>query len=218
MPGAPTAAHPIGRRARHDPRETEREILEAAEQLLRERPFRDVTVEQVMRRTGLKRPAFYAHFRDRYDLMLRVVAHIGGELFEMADRWLQGDDPGRDLRAALDGIAHVFLEHGPVLGALADAAPTDDRVESAYRTLVQAFVDATAEHIRLEQRAGRTPLWIDANETARALTWLCERYLSEAFARHPQEDVETVVAVLEHIWLATLYGYDSTNRNASTRR
>ncbi len=61
------------RRPKHDPKESEREILEAAEQLLRERPFRELTVEAVMSRTGLKRPAFYVHFRDRHDLALRVV-------------------------------------------------------------------------------------------------------------------------------------------------
>ena len=35
------------RRPRHDPKETEREILEAAERLLRERPFREVTIPEV---------------------------------------------------------------------------------------------------------------------------------------------------------------------------
>jgi AcrR family transcriptional regulator len=205
MPGSfPEQA--VRRRPRHDPRETEREILEAAEELLRQAPFREVTVEQVMLRTGLKRPAFYAHFSDRYDLMLRVVAHIGGELLTKAERWLNGDDPRRDIRAALDGIASVYLTQGPVLRALADAAPTDGRVESAYRTLVQTFIDATAERIRVEQADGRTDPRLDPDETARALIWLCERYLSETFGRPPQEDVEKVVSVLEQIWLATLYG------------
>jgi AcrR family transcriptional regulator len=208
----------LRRRPRHDPRETEREILEAAEELLRERPFREVTVERVMMRTGLKRPAFYAHFRDRYDLMLRIVAHIGGELFEMADRWLKGDDPERDIRVALEGIATVYVTHGPVLRALADAAPTDERVESAYRTLVQTFVEASAERIRAEQRAGRTARDLDAEETARALTWLCERYLSEAFGRPPQEEVARAVDVLDRIWLATLYGTARTGRSGSVRR
>src|SRR3954454_16128269 len=76
------------RRPRHDPKDTEREILDAAERLMRERPFREVTVDEVMRHTGLKRPAFYAHFRDRQDLVLRITQLIGAELFEMTDRRL----------------------------------------------------------------------------------------------------------------------------------
>src|SRR4051812_43477579 len=145
------------RRPRHDPKDTEREILEAAERLLRERPFREVTVEAVMRQTGLKRPAFYAHFRDRPDPVLRITPLIGAELFDMTDRWLQGEEPEEDLRSALNGVAAVFVEHGPVLRALADAATSDAAVETVYRTLVQSFVDATARHIREEQAAGRTP-------------------------------------------------------------
>jgi AcrR family transcriptional regulator len=36
----------------------EREIIAAAEELLRERPFRDLTVDEVMRGTELSRPSF----------------------------------------------------------------------------------------------------------------------------------------------------------------
>src|SRR3954451_21190096 len=113
------------RRPKHDPKESEREILDAAEQLLRDRPFREVTVEAIMSRTGLKRPAFYAHFRDRHELALRVVQEIGAELFAMTDRWLQGDDPLTDARDTLEGLAAVYERHGPVLRALVEASGSD---------------------------------------------------------------------------------------------
>jgi AcrR family transcriptional regulator len=212
MPTPASASATSRRRARHDPRETEREILDAAEQLLRELPFREVTVETVMRRTGLKRPAFYVHFRDRHDLVLHVVQRIGDELFEMANRWLNGDHPTSDVRYALEGVAAVYIEHGPVLRALADAAGADAHVETTYRGLVQAFIDATARHIRQQQAQDRIPANLDADETARALIWLNERYLSEAFGSPPHSDVAIVVATLDHIWTATLYGSDASAR------
>ena len=112
---AVSTSTPSGRRARHDPRETEREILDAAEQLLHERPFRELTVPAVMARTGLKRPAFYVHFRDRHDLALRVVDRIGEELLVVANRWFEGGETAADLRSALEGVAAVYVEHGPVL-------------------------------------------------------------------------------------------------------
>jgi AcrR family transcriptional regulator len=201
-----TGASSAARRPRHDPRETEREILQAAEQLLAERPLRDITVEQVMLRTGLQRPAFYAHFRDRNDLILRIVRHIGEQLFAMADRWLQGEDPERDVVAALEGVAEVYMANGCALRALADAAPADARVEEAYLGLVHAFIAATAGHIRAEQAAGRIARELDAHESARALVWLNERYLSDAFGGAVQDDPARAIAVLSHIWLATLYG------------
>lgn len=194
-----------GRRPRHDPRESEREILDAAEQLLREHPFRDLTVHAVMARTGLKRPAFYVHFRDRHDLALRVVDRIRDELLLVANRWFEGGETLADVRAALEGVAAVYVEHGPVLRALADASGSDATVEAAYRALVQGFIDATARRIRAEQASGRA-VDTDADETARALVWLNESYLREALGRAPIADPSTVVDVIEHIWIATLYG------------
>ncbi|MGZ4188055.1 MAG: TetR/AcrR family transcriptional regulator [Solirubrobacteraceae bacterium] len=205
MPRAAAASTPR-RRPRHDPKETEREILDAAEQLLRERPFRDITVEEIMRRTGLKRPAFYAHFRDRNDLTLRIAERIGADLLGMSDRWLSGDRPERDIRTALEGVAAIFAENGPVLRALADAAGSDTQVELVYEGLVQAFIDAAARRIQDDVVAGLITADIDPRETARALVWLNERYLSQSIGRDPHADRDTIVNTLERIWIATLYG------------
>jgi AcrR family transcriptional regulator len=205
---------PSGRRARHDPRETEREILDAAEELLHERPFREFTVPAVMARTGLKRPAFYVHFRDRHDLALRVVERIGEELLVVANRWFEGETTG-ELRAALEGVAAVYVEHGPVLRALADASGSDATVEKAYRTLVQGFIEATAHRIRAEQATGHIAD-IDPDETARALVWLNESYLRDALGRAPTADPAIVVDVIERIWIATLYGRRPREGGASS--
>src|SRR5919198_5230933 len=111
------------RRRRRPPEVAEREIIAAAEALLRERPFRELTVDEVMRRTDLSRPSFYVYFRDRHHLVLRVVEHLGTELFTMSERWYRGEGDGRALaRDAVEGIVAVFAEHGPVMRALADAA------------------------------------------------------------------------------------------------
>ena len=48
------------------------------------------------------------------------------------------------------------------------------------------------------------------DETARALIWLDERYLSEALGRTPQAEPQLVVAVLYKIWTSTLYGTIAT--------
>jgi AcrR family transcriptional regulator len=208
LPASSTAASstPTRRRRRRSPEEAEREIVDAGEQCLRERPFRELTVDGVMARTTLSRPSFYVYFRDRRQLVLRVLERIGNELFEMADRWLEGErDPRGDARAALEGVAGVYAEHGPVLGAIADAACYDSDVEAIYRALVHRFVDATAERIEKEIASGIiAPL--DARETARALVWMNERYLTDSLGRVPQDLLDTVVETLWTIWVRTLYG------------
>ena len=101
-------------RRRRTPESAEREILDAAESFLRERPFRDLTVDEVMARTTLSRPSFYVYFRDRHHLAVRLVEGIGDALFGMANRWLEGTgDPGEDVRdaAQLAGRCRRIPDH-----------------------------------------------------------------------------------------------------------
>ena len=194
------------RRRRRSPEVAEREILAAAEELLRERPFRDLTVDEVMRRTELSRPSFYVYFRDRHHLVLRVVERFGAELWTMSERWFEGTGPGgRRVRDALEGVVAVFERHGPVLHALADAATVDPDVELAYNSLVQGFIDATAMHIEEEIAAGRA-LPLQARETAGAMIWMSERYLLSSLGRTQNVAPAIVVETLATIWTRTLYG------------
>ena len=194
------------RRRRRTPEVAEREIIAAAESFLRERPFRELTVDEVMRRTDLSRPSFYVYFPDRHHLVLRVVEHLGSELFTMSDRWLRGTGQGPDLaRSALDGIVAVYVEHGPVMRALADAAANDPGVEQAYTNLVDSFIEATARHIDEEIAAGRI-LKLSAHETATALVWMMERYLILSLGREPMTPAKTVADTLATIWNRVLYG------------
>ena len=204
MPGTRATTSQGGRRPRHDPRESEREILDAAERFLRERPWREVTVQAIMERTDLARSAFYVHFKDRHDLALRVVDRIRDELLVEANRWFEGGESD-ELRAALEGVTAVYVEHWPVLRALSDASGSDATVEAAYHELIQGFVDATERHIREEQAAGRAP-GLDAQETARALVWMVETYLLEALGGPAPVEPARAVEALTRIWSATLYG------------
>jgi TetR/AcrR family transcriptional regulator, ethionamide resistance regulator len=193
-------------RRRRTPEVAEREIVAAAESFLRERPFRELTVDEVMRRTDLSRPSFYVYFRDRHQLVLRVVERLGDELFAMSARWYTGAGDGRQLaRDAIDGIVAVFAEHGLVLRALADAAVHDSEVEAAYGAIVQSFVDVTARHIAAEIAAERV-LALDPGETAKALVWMMERYLTLSLGREPITDAATVADTLATIWNRVLYG------------
>jgi TetR/AcrR family transcriptional regulator, ethionamide resistance regulator len=194
------------RRRRRTPEIAEREIIAAAEAFLREQPFRALTVDEVMRRTDLSRPSFYVYFRDRHHLVLRVVEHLGSELFAMSERWLRGTGEGPQLaHEALVGIVDVYAEHGPVMRALADAAADDPGVEEAYAAIVESFVRATARHIEEEIAVGRI-LPVDPHETAKALVWMMERYLNLSFGHEPATSRQAVTDTLTTIWTRVLYG------------
>jgi AcrR family transcriptional regulator len=193
-------------RRRRTPEAAQTEIIAAAEALLRERPFREMTVDEVMRRTGLSRPSFYVYFKDRHELVLRVVQGIEAEILEDANLWLRGTGDGpKLLQEALDGAVAAYDRHGPVLRALADAAADDPGVESTYGALIQLFIDETARHIRDEIEAGKISADIDAGETAKALIWMCERYLYLSLGAEPHTPLPAVSETLRLIFTRSLY-------------
>jgi AcrR family transcriptional regulator len=204
------------RRRRRRPEEAERAILAAARSFLSEHPFREMKVEDVMARTGLSRPAFYAYFKDRYELVTRLLEGIGGLLFAVDRRWLVGDPGvGREesaavLREALGGGAETFQRYGPVLRAISDAASYDERVEEMYRSgLLERLVAAVAVRVARDVESGLSPPELDPQETARALVLMTERYLIDAYgqpvAGQPRDNA-AVVRTLQKVWISTLYG------------
>jgi TetR/AcrR family transcriptional regulator, ethionamide resistance regulator len=209
-----TVGRPARRRRR--PEEAERAILAAARSFLERNAFREMTVERVMARTGLSRPAFYAYFRDRYELVTRVLEGIGGLLFAVDRRWLAGAEESREearliLADALRRGAETFVRYGPVLRAISEAASQDERLEEVYRYgLIERLICSVAERIERDRERGLTAKGVDPEETARALVLMTERYLLDAFgkpeARPSREKTEAVVETLVAVWASTLYG------------
>ena len=168
-----------------------------------------------MVRTGLSRPAFYAYFRDRYEVVTRLLEGIGVLLFALDWRWLSSGEVEEEAREVLvDALRagfQTFVEYGSVLRAIADAAGYDARVEQVYRYgLIERLVTAVAGRISRDVEAGLSPADLEPEETARALVLMTERYLLDAFG-HPErrpsrEESAAVFATLEGIWLRTLYG------------
>ena len=69
-------------------------IVAAATELVRDRAYAELSVEDVMREAGLGRTIFYRHFADLADLMGQAGREAIDELFE-AERALAAVGPGR---------------------------------------------------------------------------------------------------------------------------
>lgn len=186
--------------------ESQREIAESAVRFLWKHPFRDLTVEKLMADTALSRPAFYQHFEDLHHLMETLLAELDAALRAAANPWVSGEgDPIPALRESLRGVAQVCVEYGPVLRAVAEAAPLDERLERAWSMFLDHWDEAVAARIEAQQRAGLIPQ-LDARQMACALNRLDVAILGDKLGRRPQADLETILDTLHRIWVSTLYG------------
>jgi AcrR family transcriptional regulator len=185
--------------------ESRREVLEQALALAEERPFRDITVDEIARAAGLSRSAFYTRFHDKHDLLLTAVGEVAEELHEMSERWWSGEGPpGERVRQALEGVVSVYADHARLLRLATEVSTYDDDVREFWLGIMTRFVDDAAEHIRSEQEQGLITGGIEARATAEGLVWMAERCCYIYLARGERRP-EQVVDDLAPVWTAALY-------------
>jgi AcrR family transcriptional regulator len=206
MEGAAPPASEVARRRRRKPAEAEREIFEAAERLLRDLPSHQVTVAAIMAQTSLSRKSFYVYFRDRHDLIARLVGPLRTELDAVMDRWSSSwGDPRSEGRAALLDVADIYQRHGPLLRALAEASRLDQDARRVWREFTDPPIATVANRIREEIARGRVRD-LDPEATARALVGMNLYSFFEQLVDDPQRDPGPLVETLIEIWARVLYG------------
>jgi TetR/AcrR family transcriptional regulator, ethionamide resistance regulator len=191
-------------RRRQTREESRRQILAAADAILRERSYRDLTIDDVMANTGLTRTVFYRHFADLPDLVLALMTDVGAPLLEQAEAMAKGPEDPERMREGLEGIVAFWALHGPLVQAVSDAAGHDEEIEALYDGFVQRFTDLTAEGLRTALERGAIKA-VDPRPTAEALTAMNAGYLLRTFGRPPFGDPETAAQTLWTIWDRTLY-------------
>lgn len=185
--------------------QTRGQILEAAQEFLRERSFREMSVDGLMSRTGHTRTVFYRHFDDIPSLVLALIAEVGSELVVVGEEWAGTDTvTPEEARRRLSIFVDFYVRHGPAVHAVAEAAHHDDAVEQAYLAMVERFVTLTTAAI--EARISRGELApLDAPEIARALVRMLNGYLDDALGRDGTTDPQRVLDTVATIWTRTLF-------------
>jgi AcrR family transcriptional regulator len=189
-------------------RAIEADVLHATEALLGEgASYANLSIERIATRAGISRTAFYFYFADKRELLMRLAADVGQQLYDEAATWWSGSGDGSaQLTEALGKIAALYRAHGPLVCAIVEVSTYDPPVGVFWRELVGRFVDASAARIAAEQAAGRAATALDPTATAFALVWMTERSFHQMVVQEEPVAAEQLVAALAAIWRATVYG------------
>jgi AcrR family transcriptional regulator len=189
MASRPATARRRNARVRRE--EARTRIAAAAERLLAERPYRDLSVDAVMAEAGLSRTVFYRHFDGLPELVLSLFARVATGLASELETG--------DLREILEAAARAFSEHGALMRAIDQAAGHDAVIERAYRAISDGFTARMGQQLqeRMDEGVVRPG---DPHELARALNLMNQRYLLETVARDPEFGVERAVRALLDVW------------------
>ena len=182
-------------------------IVAAAEALVRDRPFAELTVDDVMREAGFGRTIFYRHFDDLGELLMRAGREAIEELLQAQVAFSEarmGDGP-EVVRSAIEPAVSVYQRHGPLLRAISEAASVDERIATGQEAIRERFRELVEDALRAS--GGLTiDLSADLSEVARALNLMNEKYLLDAYGRDPRVAPETAIETLTAIWVALTAG------------
>src|SRR5262245_14546579 len=206
MATQPTVPKP--RRIRRLPDDARREILDAAEVLLAQRPFRELSVDDLMACTGMTRSSFYHYFRSLDEVAIALMRRVQGEMMRAVAPWLRADYDGDPAVGAERGIragAEVFARHGLVLSAIHAASFRYETVQRAWRDgVLEDWIGAIAAQLRAQRERGLTRV-ADPEEIARALLLMNTAVFVERLGEQPPDPPEAVAETLAEIWIGALY-------------
>ena len=195
---------------------TRQSILDAALKFLWTHPFRELTVGELMTLAGTSRPAFYQYFEDLHDLMEALLRGMEKDVFKVTAAWFTGEgDPVLLLEESIENLVLILYQQGPILRAVSDAAPMDERLEKVWARFVKDFDDAVTHRIEQQQADGLIKPF-DARAVAIALNRMDAYLLIHHFGRRPRGNRESVRDAILRVWISTLYG-DKALANSLSR-
>lgn len=205
------ATPPQGRQ-RQTSAESREAILAAANELLRTRPYRELSVETVMEKANLSRTIFYRHFDGMSGLVVALLTTLAQGMLDLSGEFARNGlaaKSGKDkpdaqvIRDSLKDVVAFFTENGPLVKGVIDASVEDADLEAAYDGFIRHFSAEAGDAIQGLKDSGLVDV-PDAHATAEALTSLNENYLLRTLGRHPQEDPEVVLDTIQVVWTRTL--------------
>lgn len=189
----------------------EQALLETAERLLAERSLDEIGIDELARGAGISRPTFYFYFESKGAVLRALVERITEEAYAAAE-WLRGTNvpPREAIRTGLEATAKLWREHGPVLRAAIQAWGTVPELRIFWEQVIGGFVEASAEQIKRERRAGIAPNGSpSAKALATALVWLNERcFYTASVGADPALSEREMIGTLATIWLRAIYRDD----------
>ncbi len=108
------------------------------------------------------------------------------------------------LQAALQALVKTCYRRGPLIRAISDAAPLDQRLENAWDNFLSRIDTTVTAKIEADQADGLIAPF-EALPVAIALNRMDVLTFVKAFGRRPRTRPEGVLEAIVRIWTGTLY-------------
>ena len=186
--------------------QVERDVLLAVDTMLQEgERWTDLSIERIATTAGISRTAFYFYFKDKREVLMRLLQDVGQEVYEQS-AWLNGTAEGREtIVIAMRGVHAIYQEHGALLQAVVEVSAVDETVSAVFQGVLDALVHAAMDRMVEVEASGEASPVHPTEATARALVGMTERAFYTWRLRGEQV-TEAHVDALAEIWVRAVYG------------
>lgn len=186
-------------------------IVRAVRELLTEKPFAELSVSTISDRAGVARSGFYFYFDSKYAVLAHILGEVADELEELTHDFApRGDDetPAQFARRMIGSAAAVYAHNDPVMSACNNARGTDAEIREILERYNELVIDQIVPIVEAEVRNGAAePISDDIHALVRTLCAATSLTLGgESLFTGPDRDLGRAVAVLERLWLHSLWG------------
>lgn len=182
-------------------------LLEAMERLLEQgQRFAMVSVEQLALEAGISRGTFYLHFRDKGELVARLMSQVTEELIASTGTWLKNAESAqaKDVQQALVGVVRTFKKHEAILAAVHDTAPHDENVARLYQMLIDRVSAQSRQSLATVKRKGLSRSGA-SDDVADALSGMIVGYCVRVVGSRSGAELERIEKALGYIAASTVF-------------
>ena len=177
-------------------------VLLALERLLESYPIEQITSGRLAREAGISRSTFYRQYASVDDVLVQLFDHVINEMTVVSDGWISGANI--HLEPQLRGLHQVYLNHGPLLRAVADAEVGELKATSeAYTSMMAMWDEAVTVRITESYPWVKQPALV-----AHALNAADERLMYYDYGKGPdsisEELFEDTFKVMYRMWCSAL--------------
>ncbi len=162
-------------------------VSSAFAELLLEKPYEEILVQDILDRADIGRTTFYAHYFDKEDVLNSII----GQMLEMFTQQIAQITARQRVVPSLELFEHIYQSPHQHFRALMRSRAGEPLWEALQTALFQAIEPALSSTLRAEKRSPSIPLPVVSQYLAGAFLTLLKWWVV-ADMPYPPEQMENI--------------------------
>lgn len=185
----------------------ESRLLAATERLLDQgNTFAMISVNQLTQEAGISRGTFYLHFKDKAELVARLMDYFVEEMGQHLGTWVANaaEAERADVSVAVTNMVRDFKKHQSIMVAVRDTMAQDPALHATYTQMVDKVAEMAKKSIATIKARGKSrPEATD--EVSDALTRMMALYCTHLLDQKSPAQVKKAIAALCYICESVIF-------------